>query len=210
MAYPIDPGGDAGPVLSPPPMSRSQAPAVTGIPRIFGTLSIIFASIVMLFGLMSMLGGLIPLFISKGVDGLPGKPADLQPMLSAMRAVYGGLGLIGIVLSGMSGALLAIGIGQLRYRAWAQRWSVYWGIAGLVGVTVMVLVSVLVIGPGYMDMFSAIPTKHGGASPAAGMGAIGNVFGGVYAMMFVMFYAPYPILMIAFFNRAHVKSAMLR
>lgn len=159
---------------------------------------------------MSMLGGLIPLFISKGVDRIPGRPSDLSPMLSAMRAVYGGLGIIGIVLSGMSGALMAIGIGQLRYRAWAQRWSVYWGIAGLVGVTVMVLVSVLVIGPGYIDMFSAIPAKHGGASPAAGMGAIGNVFGGVYAMMFVMFYAPYPILMIAFFNRAHVKSAMMR
>ena len=71
----------------------------------------------------------------------------------------------------MSALLLAIGIGQLRYRAWAQRWSVYWGVAGLVCVALMVAISMLVISPAYAEMFDSLSRlKPGGDGQAADAG----------------------------------------
>jgi hypothetical protein len=49
------------------------------------------------------------------------KAAELNAMLAPMARVYQGLGLESLILFLMSVLLLAIGIGQLRYRAWARR-----------------------------------------------------------------------------------------
>jgi hypothetical protein len=134
-------------------------------------------------------------------------------MMGPMTKVYGGIGLQSLILFVMSAALLVIGIGQLRYRAWACRWSVYWGGAGLVCVALMVAISLLVISPAYGEMFESMArlkqsAGEGGADVGAAMGGMSAVFGGTFAILCVIFYAPYPALMLLFFTRERVRASM--
>ena len=134
--------------------------------------------------------------------------------MGPMAKVYQGIGLLSLIMFVMSALLLAIGIGQLRYRAWAQRWSVYWGVAGLVCVALMVAISMLIVSPAYAEMFdslSRLKTKGDGQAAMAGaMSGFGGIFGGTFAIMTVVFYAPYPALMLLFFTRDHVRASMTR
>ena len=133
-------------------------------------------------------------------------------MMGPMAKVYAGIGYQSAILFVMSALLLAIGIGQVRFRAWACRWSVYWGVAGLVCVGLMVAISLLIISPAYADMFESMGRLKGGADGnaelGAAMGGISSIFGGTFAILCVVFYAPYPALMLLFFTRARVRASM--
>src|SRR5437868_6500185 len=108
-------------VLPVQPHERSSAP------KVFGVLSIIFASL-MLFG--SALGLLATAATSaiENVGSISSPDAEtseqLNGMMRPMAKVYRGVGIQSLILFVMSALLLAIGIGQLRFRAWACRWSV--------------------------------------------------------------------------------------
>jgi hypothetical protein len=45
------------------------------------------------------------------------------------------------------------------------------------------------------------------AAPMAGR-QVGTAIGAVYAVMMVLFYAPYPILMLVYFSRERIRAAM--
>ena len=189
-----------GPLDIPPP--RPSTP--TSAPKIIGTLSIIFASLVGFGGLLGSCSGLM--VSSFGKTSLPpGSDQILKPMAS----VYGGIAIQSLILLAMSGLLLAVGIGQLRYREWARRWSVYWGVLGIVAVVALVAISMLVLGPAYKDMIEA--TTHlnrAGAQPMPS--AVSSVFGASFAFVYVLAYLPYPILMLAVFTRPKIRLAMYR
>lgn len=109
----------------------------------FGVLSIIFSSVVLLGSALGLLGTLASSALAGAGNMVPDadKAAELNAMLAPMARVYQGLGLESLILFLMSVLLLAIGIGQLRYRAWARRWSVYWAVAGLACVVLLVVIS---------------------------------------------------------------------
>src|SRR4029078_7927521 len=86
----------------------------------------------------------------------PEKAAEVATMMQPVAKGYQGIGLQSAILFVMSALLLAIGIGQLRYRAWAQRWSVYWGAAGLACVGLMVAISLLIIARAYAQFFESL------------------------------------------------------
>ena len=195
------------PVLA-PPLERSAAP------KVFGILSIIFASIV----LLSSAFGLLATAASSMVKNMGNmaadadKAAEVAAFVGPMAKVYQGIGVLSLIMFVMSALLLAVGIGQLRYRAWAQRWSVYWGVAGLACVALMVAISMLIISPAYGEMFESLSRlkPQGDGQPAMGgsMSNFGSLFGGTFAVMTVVFYAPYPALMLLFFTRDHVRASM--
>jgi hypothetical protein len=193
------------------PLARPSAGShVTSVPKVFGILSIIFASLTLLWGLLTSFMVVIPWAIGSVAKNAPDK-ADADAILGPLKAVYGGMGAIGLILTVMSAALLTIGIGQVRYRRWARPASVYWGQAALLSIVAMIAISLMVIGPGYRDMFNAAATQgaaHGGTA-APDMGAFATIFGGTFSGMFVFFYAPYPILLLAFFTRERVRDAMV-
>jgi hypothetical protein len=141
------------------------------------------------------------------------KTQEVAVMMGPMVRIYRGIGLQSAILFLMSGLLLAIGIGQLRYRAWAQRWSVYWGAAGLVCVAAMVAISLLIISPAYAQFFeglSHMKPQGEGQPQVPSMGPLAGIFGGTFAVMCVIFYAPYPALMLMFFTRDRVRASMTR
>ena len=208
----------------PPTADLSQSPPAlapqherSAAPKVFGILSIIFASIVLLSSTLGLLATAATSAAKNMGSMVPDadKAAEVAALVGPMAKVYQGVGLLSLIMFVMSALLLAIGIGQLRYRAWAQRWSVYWGAAGLVCVGLMVAISMLIVSPAYAEMFDSLsrlkPKGDDGQAAAVGsMGGIGSLFGGTFAVMTVVFYAPYPALMLLFFTRDHVRASMTR
>jgi hypothetical protein len=191
-----------------PPHERS------GAPKVFGVLSIIFSSLVLLGSAFGLLAGVATSAASMGASsGDPDKAADVAAtigLMGPMTNVYKGIALQCLLLFVMSVLLLVIGIGQVRYRAWARRWSVTWGVAGLVSVAAMVAISMLIISPAYgafFDSLSRLKPQPGEAIPPS-MGAMSSLFGGTFAVLTVIFYAPYPALMLLFFTRDRVRASM--
>jgi hypothetical protein len=187
----------------------------SGAPKVFGVLSIIFASIVLLFSSVGMLATLATSAASSmgKMAPDPDKAAEVAEMMQPMAKVYQGIGLQSMILFVMSALLLAIGIGQLRYRAWARRWSVYWGAAGLVCVGLMVAISLLIVAPAYAQFFeslSHLKPQGAGQAPGPSMGPMAGMFGGTFAVMSVIIYGPYPALMLLFFTRDRVRASMTR
>jgi hypothetical protein len=132
-----------------------------------------------------------------------------------MAQIYRGFGIQSLILFVMSALLLAIGIGQLRYRAWARRWSVYWGATALACVGAMVAISMFIISPAYAELFesashlnSASQLNKEGAQAMASMGGISTWLGGTFAVLSVILYTPYPAMMLLFFTREHVRASM--
>jgi hypothetical protein len=162
---PYAPPGTAATEWAPAaPAAAHVAPS--SAPKVFGILSIIFASIVLLFGLIQSCSGLAAPVMSKVGQLAPegdSKARELQSMMSLMATVYTAIGIQGLALTIMSALLLAIGVGQLRYREWAGRWSVYWAGLALVVLAGMVALSFLLIGPAYQKMF-----ETGGRAPPRG------------------------------------------
>jgi hypothetical protein len=195
------------------PLARPSAGSqVSSVPKVFGILSIIFSSLTLLWGLMTSFMVIIPWAIGGLEKSMPGdRPADIDVVIRAMKQVYGGLGGIGLILTVMSALLLAIGIGQIRYKSWARPWTVYWSQAALLSIIGMIAISLMVIGPGYRDLLAGAAAQgaaKSGATPPD-MGAFASIFGGTFSGMFVFFYAPYPVLLLAFFTREKVRDAMI-
>jgi hypothetical protein len=181
----------------------------SGAPKIFGTLSIIFSSITLFFSFFSVIMLVVPIVMGKMQErGLtPTKPDDVA-IFDFMKSIYLGIGLHGLILTVMSALLLAIGIGQLRYRAWARTFTVYWSIAALAAIVGMIAINMAVIGPAYARLLEMAARGTKGIDSAGQ--AMGAFFGGAYSIFLVIFYAPYPILMLAFFRRPRVRLAMLK
>lgn len=197
------------------PALSATAPAAipTSIPKVFGVLSIVFGGLMLLGGLLGACTG----FIGQGFTGLGGKLPGaggqeaemMRVMMKYLGTIYAAMGVQSLVFAAMSGWLLAIGIGQLRYRSWACRWAVYWGGTALVVLVGMILVSVLWIGPAYSAMFTEIgKAAPSGALPAGLGSSLSGLLGGTSGAMMALFYAPYPILLLVYFTRDRVRAAM--
>jgi hypothetical protein len=190
-------------------LPKLEAHERSAAPKVFGVLSIIFASIVLLFSAFGMLAAAAT-GAAERVGTLSAdadKAADLNAIMHPMAKIYQGFGIQSMILFVMSALLLAIGIGQVRYRAWACRWSVYWGGAGLVCVAAMVAISLLIISPAYAELFdSAARVKHG--ADLQQLGGMGAWLGGTFAVICVFLYAPYPAMMLLFFTRERVRASM--
>ena len=191
-----------------PPHQRS------GAPKVFGVLSIIFSSVVLLGSALGLLGTVASSALAGAGNMVPDtdKAAELNAMLAPMARVYQGLGLESLILFLMSALLLVIGIGQLRYRAWARRWSVYWAVAGLACVVLLVVISVVIVSPAYADLLDALSRikPPNGEAQMPQLGALSGMVGGVFAVIAVILYTPYPALTLLFFTREHVRASMTR
>jgi hypothetical protein len=183
------------------PHERSPAP------KVFGVLSIIFSSIVLLFSTFGLLAG-----VAAGAAGhsTAAASSDVDRAAEVVgQKILAGFGIQSVILFVMSAVLLAIGIGQLRYRVWARRWSVYWGSAALVCVVVLAAISILIISPAYADLInSAAKAKPGAEALPGAMGDLSAWLGGTFAVMCVIFYTPYPAMMLLFFTRERVRASM--
>jgi hypothetical protein len=173
---------------------------VTAVPRTFGILSIVFSSLVLVGSLFGLLGLIVPVAIKHAP---PSRPEDAQAM-AMLSSMYLCMGVISAILTVMSSSLLALGIGQLRYRKWAAVWSPRWAIVALGALIVMAILMTTMM----RSTFGGIGSMAQTPNPQAARD-VGSMIGIVYATMMVLFYSPYPILMLVYFSRERVRAAMI-
>jgi hypothetical protein len=173
---------------------------VTTVPRTFGILSIVFSSIVLVGSLFGLLGLIVPVALKHAPPST--RPEDAQAM-ALVSSMYMGMGLISAILTVMSSLLLALGIGQLRYRQWAAVWSVRWAVVALGALVIMAILMTTMMRStlGSVGAMGAMPNQQAAQQ-------VGSMIGIVYASMMVLFYSPYPILMLVYFSRDRVRAAM--
>jgi hypothetical protein len=174
---------------------------VTAVPRTFGILSIVFSSLVLVGSLFGLLGLIVPVALKHAP---PTRPEDAQAM-AMLSSMYTCMGLISAILTVMSSALLALGIGQLRYRKWAAVWSPRWSIVALGALVVMAILMTTMM----RSTFGSIGEMGGANRDPHAAQAVGSMIGVVYGAMMVLFYSPYPILMLVYFSRERVRAAMI-
>ena len=181
-------------------------------PKVFGILSIIFASIMLLINLPASCAGLFGSTVSNMGNVLSGEVEDgvaIAAVMDAVGSVYRVMGIQGVMMLAMSAVLLAISIGQLNYRRWAAKWSFVWGCLGLACLAIVIGLYVFVVGPAYERLFAAMASADPQAEKAAELlSGMGSMMGGWTSVAQVILLAPYPILMIVFFRKPDVVQAM--
>lgn len=182
-------------------MAQSMGGGVTAVPRTFGILSIVFSGLSLVGSLFGLIGLVVPVVLKHAPPTTRPEDAAAMRMLSNL---YLAGGLVSAIFTVMSGWLLALGIGQLRYRKWAAAWSVRWGVVALGALAVMAVLVTQMMSSTLGSMMTATDVQN-----AAQAGRqVSGMLGGLYAAMMVVFYAPYPILLMIFFSRERVRAAM--
>ena len=194
---------------------QPQAPAAPrpGGPKAFGVLSIIFASITLAFTLVS---GCLAIASRRGVDTdswMVKSTHNPQARASALKRFHERVRPVTVtqtmVYAVMSVGLLLIGIGQLRYRGWARKLSIYWGVLALLSLGLNIALSVLIVGPANQELFAELQRISRGMEAA--LNSIASSWAGSPWMLAstVIVYAPYPILLIVYFSRQRARESMV-
>ncbi len=186
------------PDFSRPPEAR-EAPPLQG-PQSFGTLSIVFGSLVLLWTLAQL--GLAATSTGE-VD-----PAIVDPAARELvaRAQHFGL-LQPLLLAPASAALIWVGSGQRGYRRWALRASLGWAAAGL-GVLGILVVHALAIQMPLAREVIELSLPSGPEAEATRAIALGTAWA-VVALEILPF-LPYPLVLLWYFRREDVRAAMTR
>jgi len=204
------------PPTSPGPNPLS-GPAVSRAPKAFGVLSLIFASLMLLVNLPVSCGSLAGAGMSEAMLGMEfdldkddAPAAQVHEAAEALHDVYLGLGLIGLMLVGMSGWLIGVGVGQLKYRPWGRAQSVWWGGIGVGAVAAMVVIWFALIGPGYADFFGILADRSPELYKADGVAGpmVGRAFAWVGSILNVIVFLPYPLLLLILFRSDRLRRAM--
>jgi len=220
MSFPEGPNapGDPSNPYQAPVAELAQPPELIAVsPKVIGILSIVFASIVMVAGLIGLLvfeaasrRYLSP--VTAAEEYSPWSMDMLRVVLAPMRDVHRGFMYQCAILTVMSIALLVIGIGQVRYRKWACNASLSWGGTALVCVGAMIAIVMLIITPAYsaiFDLAARLPSRVIAARVATWNGLIGTARDWLMAITVVL-YTPYPVVLLYFFSRGNVRAAMTR
>jgi hypothetical protein len=164
-------------------------------------LSIIFGAVVAGKSFLAVIGGSAGMgMMTFTASGPPGDP-HVTALEHYLHAIQIPSLLQSLVLLLMSVWLILLGVGQRRYRAWAARQSVLWGVIGLAVMVGMVALYLAVIGPATGRMMEE--TMQQTDAP--------NLFGSIArwtGIAGLLFYAPYPIILIATFRKPSIVSAM--
>jgi len=204
-------------------MTMEERRATSRAPKVCGVLSIIFASIVLLGGLMGTCGGFAGSSLTdidlQFDDVRVGGEAIGDPELRArvvelvkdnIGGMYLSTGIISLVFAAMSAWLLAIGIGQVGYRAWARRHTMLWGWIALAVLLGVLVFSMVVIGPWYQTFLDEIQKYGNGfdSGMRVRFGSLGTVAGMGVGIFTIFFFAPYPIVLLSIFKGERAKRAM--
>lgn len=195
---------------------EAQAPVRSSAPRIFGILSIIFASLTavgsLTGGCLGYLGKNMPQMHTVMSQGTQEPEKTAKAYHEFYRSTFGASVTSSVVYFVMSLALLVVGFGQLRFRRWARSLTLAWGWAALVALAVVVTVTMLVVEPASTRMMESLKeTAPTGSLDAHFYSTMGSFTGGWFSViMTVVSYAPYPILLLYIFSKPRIKAAMDR
>ncbi|MCU1281187.1 MAG: hypothetical protein JWM53_4733 [bacterium] len=178
-------------------------------PVVLGVLSIIFGSVTAVLSLLTLFIG--PFFskLSQFTANLPGQSEAQRAQMEAADASFAALAGYMKVSSAafliMSVALVIVGVGLYRRRAWARRAAVAWSLAGIVMVVVNFVFSVAWMQPHQREVQHAIYAAHG-VTPPFELGA-----GSQTALVFfsTLMYCAFPTVLLALVGRRSAVNDFL-
>jgi hypothetical protein len=113
-----------------------------------------------------------------------------------------------VLFAVLSLPLFVIGIGQVRYRSWAGRATVIWGIVALVSLGAVTIVNALLVDPKQFAAFRLIwesARQHPMPEPGGCVGAATSLAASVPKLILL---GAFPIVLLAFFSRPNVAAAL--
>ncbi|HTR53803.1 MAG TPA: hypothetical protein VMJ10_24080 [Kofleriaceae bacterium] len=177
---------------APGPYAYGNQPARPGAPRTLGILSIIFGSLITFTSLLGIAGKQLGAAMQQN-------ERSREAFEQFSGEIHGWSVGVACVMAAMSIALLVIGIGQRGYKSWAARASVTWGAVALLVLVAQAVLQFTVMMPAMEHFMQSIP------NPAdVPMGPIMKVS----AIIGLLFYTPYPIILIVSFRKPHIVAAM--
>jgi len=184
-----------------------------GGPKVFGILSIVFGSLALLITLFGACAS-----VAGQRSGANSWMFRGQPNAEARVAAYNHLTektrLPNVVQAAMfsllSAGLIVLGAGQLRYRGWARKLTIYWSFVALIALVLVALLNVMIVRPANLAYFEELSRAAGQGSIE---GAVNNMMGSwlsgpLMLVLTLVLYAPYPIAQLLYFSRPRVREAM--
>ena len=172
-----------------------MGPPRSTAPRTLGTLSMVFGGLITATSFFGLVFG-------KQIGQMSQvQPSQQEAFDQYIREIHGvSTGLSAMMLV-MSIALFIIGTGQRGFKRWAINASIIWGAVALVCLAINLIVQLTVILPALDRFIERI--SHGGSVKLP----LGNIMK-VSTIVGVLFYAPYPIILIAAFRKPNVREVM--
>jgi hypothetical protein len=189
---------------APVPSSRPSSP------KVFGVLSIIFGSLVLV---MSLASGCMNT-VGKGQLGQLAALGAKQPqkVVAAFERFQSTIRIPTMASSAvfitMSAGLILIGIGQVRYARWGRSSTLIWSAVALFALTAVVAMNMLVVRPAMLDYFEEIKRHSTGIDALALSWTSSLTSSPVMQILSFALYAPYPVLMLFVFASRKAKDAM--
>lgn len=181
----------------PPPPNQPQR---SSLPKTLGILSMIFGGLVLLGSVASLLVGILMNVVVRLQATSGGDSARLGGMLVHMRALYGAVGILGGVTIIPSAILMIVGRGLYQYKPWAIDWARYWSIGALCLIPVLVVLSFVLLGPAYGELFRALPrvSQAGRELARVNPQTLGRLMGGLSGAGYLLIYSPFPIILLVY------------
>jgi hypothetical protein len=196
---------------APTPLAPLAAAPRSSAPRVFGVLSIVFGSVVFLMslgsGCMNAVGkGQLGSMAAFGSARPAQVTAAFERFTSAIRVPTLASSVVYIL---MSAVLIVIGIGQLRYARWARVSSVLWGGVALAALAAITAMNFLVVRPAMVAYFEEVQRLSAGGIDRMALSWTSSLASNpVMLILSIIFYAPYPLLMLFVFASRRVRDAM--
>jgi hypothetical protein len=187
-------------------------------PVVLGVLSIAFGSLQALFSAMGLasqplskniLGGM-----GKAMSGLPGAKQPGQPdpaaMMEGMVKLTDELKpytlLLGISMIILASALVVVGVLLYKRRARARPLALIWAVAALAYIPFQLYVQVAIVQPRTAEIMRQMMPANQPASAAMDM--VTGMQGGIVVVTTLLFYTPFPILLLILMGRPKIKQVL--
>jgi hypothetical protein len=177
---------------APGPYAYGNQPRRPGAPGTLGILSIIFGSLITFTSLLGIAGKQL----GAAIQATERSRDAFEQFSSETHGWSVGLACL---MGAMSIALLFIGIGQRGYKRWAARASVTWGAVALVVLVAQAVIQFTVMMPAMEHFMASLPNPAD--MPIGPMMKVSAFIG-------LLFYTPYPIILIVCFRKPHIVAAM--
>jgi hypothetical protein len=187
-------------------------------PVVLGVLSIAFGGLQALFSGVSLVTQSRSKEMLKGMGNvmakLPGADQPGQPDISATMDAAARMGedlksyslLLGLTMMVMALALVAVGIWLVKRRARARPLALCWAVAALLYIPFQIYIQVAVVNPRTQQYMKEIAGTGNAAGPA--MDILSGAMGPIAVVGTVVFYTPFPIVLLALMGRSKIKQVL--
>lgn len=172
-------------------------------PKVLGTLSIVFGSLVAAWSPLSLLTKSLMNGMQGMVKNLPVQPGMRDPNLdfgaavAIMQAQAGYMRFLALVMTLMSIALIVVGVGLVKRRAWGRQGAIAWSVLALVLVAVQCTAYFTWLRPMFAQVRDSYYQAHNASPPpnlSAGMRDASAAFGW-------LLYASFPLVLLSLLGR---------